>query len=89
MRRPTRLLSPPQAIEVIALAPEGVPAQFKAQQQTYKVLQYWGPERLESGWWRGPSVRRDYFRVETEQGAWWWIYRDMQTNNWYLHGVFD
>lgn len=89
MRRPTRLLSPPQAIEVIALAPEGVPAQFKVQQQPYKVVQHWGPERLESGWWRGPSVRRDYFRVETEHGSWWWIYRDMQTNNWYLHGVFD
>ena len=89
MRRPTRLLSPPQSIEVIALAPEGLPAKFKVQQQPYTVIQYWGPERLESGWWRGPSVRRDYFRVETEHGAWWWIYRDMQTNSWYLHGVFD
>ncbi len=89
MRRPTRLLSPPQAIEVIALAPEGLPAQFKVHQQPHTVVQYWGPERLESGWWRGPSVRRDYFRVETEHGAWWWIYRDMQTNNFFLHGVFD
>ena len=89
MRRPTRLLSPPQLIEVIALAPEGLPAQFKSNQQPHSVIQYWGPERIESGWWRGPSVRRDYFRVETEHGAWWWIYRDMQTNLWYLHGVFD
>jgi protein ImuB len=89
MRRPTRLLSPPQAIEVIALVPESLPAQFRVHQQLHSVVQYWGPERLESGWWRGPSVRRDYFRVETDHGAWWWIYRDMQTNNWYLHGVFD
>ncbi len=89
MRRPTRLLHPPQSIEVIALAPEGLPAQFKSGPQPYTVLQYWGPERLESGWWKGPSVRRDYFRVETQEGAWWWIYRDMQTNQWYLHGVFD
>ncbi len=89
MRRPTRLLSPPQAIEVLTLAPEGLPAQFKLQQQPYTVTRYWGPERLESGWWRGPSVRRDYFRIETEHGAWWWLYRDMQTNHWYLHGVFD
>jgi protein ImuB len=89
MRRPTRLLSPPQAIEVIAVAPDGLPAQFKVHQQPHTVVQYWGPERLESGWWRGPSVRRDYYRVETEHGAWWWIYRDMQTNNFFLHGVFD
>lgn len=89
MRRPTRLLSPAKAIEVIRLAPEGLPAHFKVHQQPYTVIQYWGPERLESGWWRGPNVRREYFRVETEQGAWWWIYRDMQTNEFYLHGVFD
>jgi protein ImuB len=89
LRRPTRLLSPPQPIEVIASLSEGLPARFKHQQQVFSVVQYWGPERLESGWWRGPSVRRDYFRIETEHGAWWWIYRDMQTNLWYLHGVFD
>lgn len=89
MRRPTRLLAPPLRIEVIALAPEGLPAQFKSNQQPHTVIQYWGPERLESSWWRGPSVRRDYFRVETEHGAWWWIYRDMHNNDWYLHGVFD
>ena len=89
LRRPTRLLTPPLPIEVIALAPEGLPAQFRSNQQPHTVIQYWGPERLESGWWRGPSVRRDYFRVETEHGAWWWIYRDMHTNAWYLHGVFD
>jgi protein ImuB len=89
MRRPTRLLAPPQAIEVLSLASDGVPAQFKVHQQPHSMVQYWGPERLESGWWRGPSVRRDYFRVETQHGAWLWIYRDMQTNNWYLHGVFD
>jgi protein ImuB len=88
MRRPTRLLSPPTAIEVIALA-DGLPTQFKVHQQPHTVVQYWGPERLESGWWRGPSVRRDYYRVETEHGVWWWIYRDMQTNDFFLHGVFD
>ncbi len=89
LRRPSRLLSPPLAIEVVALSPQGLPARFRLQQQAYTVVQHWGPERLESGWWRGPSVRRDYFRVETEHGAWWWLYRDLQTNLWYLHGVFD
>jgi protein ImuB len=89
MRRPTRLLSPPLAIDVIALAAEGVPARFRVHQQVYTVLQHWGPERIESGWWRGPSVRRDYFRVESEHGAWWWLYRDLKSDLWYLHGVFD
>jgi protein ImuB len=89
LRRPTRLLSPPQPLEVLALAPAGHPLRFRVQQQVYSVAEHWGPERLESGWWRGPSVRRDYFRIETEHGAWWWIYRDMQSNLWYLHGVFD
>lgn len=89
LRRPTRLLSPPAEIEVLALASEGLPAKFKYHQQAYNIIQHWGPERLESGWWRGPSVRRDYFRVETEHGAWWWIFRDMHSNRWFLHGIFD
>lgn len=33
-----------------------------------------GPERIESGWWDGGDVRRDYYRVETEAGQYGWAY---------------
>ena len=33
-----------------------------------------GPERIESGWWDGGDVRRDYYRVETDSGQCGWAY---------------
>lgn len=34
-----------------------------------------GPERIESGWWDGGDVRRDYYLVETRTGQQGWAYR--------------
>jgi protein ImuB len=46
-------------------------------------------ERIESGWWDGQEVRRDYFVAHTRQGERLWVYRDLQgERGWFLHGVF-
>ncbi|MCU1760663.1 DNA polymerase Y family protein [Pseudomonas sp. 14P_8.1_Bac3] len=34
-----------------------------------------GPERIESGWWDGADVRRDYYLIETRSGQQGWAYR--------------
>lgn len=34
-------------------------------------------ERIESGWWDGADVRRDYYRIETREGLQGWAYRDL------------
>lgn len=34
-------------------------------------------ERIESGWWDGGDVRRDYYRIETRDGLRGWAYRDL------------
>lgn len=34
-----------------------------------------GPERIESGWWDGGDVRRDYYLVQTRAGQHGWAYR--------------
>ncbi|MEM9531399.1 MAG: DNA polymerase Y family protein [Pseudomonadota bacterium] len=47
-----------------------------------------GPERIESGWWDGVDIRRDYYVVEQRRGERWWIYQDCRTRGWYLHGLF-
>jgi hypothetical protein len=47
-----------------------------------------GPERIETGWWGGAAARRDYYRVETESGARYWIFRDLAASTWFLHGLF-
>ena len=45
-------------------AASGVPARFRYQSRVHRVLCAQGPERIETAWWRGPWVRRDYFLVE-------------------------
>ena len=47
-----------------------------------------GPERIESGWWDGKGVARDYYVARHRQGARWWIFQERTTRCWYLHGVF-
>ena len=45
-------------------------------------------ERIESGWWDGRDVRRDYHIVVGADGEKLWFYRDCLTHEWYLHGIF-
>ena len=47
-----------------------------------------GPERIESGWWDGGEVRRDYYVARSERGARLWVFRERGTRAWFLHGVF-
>jgi protein ImuB len=47
-----------------------------------------GPERIESGWWDGKGVARDYYIARRAQGARWWVFQERNTQAWYLHGVF-
>jgi protein ImuB len=48
-----------------------------------------GPERIESGWWDGEDVARDYFVARMQSEALVWIYRERRgEGGWYLHGVF-
>ncbi len=52
-----------------------------------------GPERIESGWWDGADVRRDYFVAENPHGEVMWVYRDhrygIDDGEWFLHGIFS
>jgi protein ImuB len=75
-------------LAVVAIVPAGPLICFHVQQRTYRVARYWGPERIETGWWRGRSVRRDYYRVETDGGLWFWIFRHIDDGQWFLHGMF-
>jgi protein ImuB len=47
-----------------------------------------GPERIESGWWDGRGVARDYYVMRQSHGAKWWIFQERHSKRWYLHGVF-
>jgi len=48
-----------------------------------------GPERVESGWWDGEDVRRDYYIVETKEGQVAWVYTAAgERGPFMLHGFF-
>ncbi len=46
------------------------------------------PERIESGWWDGQDISRDYYLARTAEGARWWLFRDTGTGRWYLQGLW-
>ena len=97
--RPVRLLSPPERVEnVMALLPDQPPRRFTWRGRAFQVRAADGPERIHGEWWRtreeADSVR-DYFQVEDEDGARFWLFRrgdgiDNRTGDlsWYLHGLF-
>ncbi|HMD29876.1 MAG TPA: DNA polymerase Y family protein [Steroidobacteraceae bacterium] len=51
-----------------------------------EILQ--GPERIESGWWDGKGVARDYYVARQSHGAKLWVFQERRSKRWYLHGVF-
>jgi protein ImuB len=50
-----------------------------------------GPECIESGWWDGHDVARDYYVARDRHGARLWVFRNRRAADppgWFLHGWF-
>ena len=48
-----------------------------------------GPERIETHWWSGQEIHRDYYVARETNGSKLWIFRERRgERNWYLHGYF-
>jgi protein ImuB len=88
LERPLRL-SGPQPIEVISIVPDGPPLSFRWERREHRIAHSWGPERIETGWWRDGSARRDYYCVETVTGQRLWIFRRLRDGRWFFHGCFE
>lgn len=98
-KRPVRLLRRPEPLtHVVALLPDQPPRRFTWRGQIHTVAAGDGPERIHGEWWRREGevwAVRDYFRVEDEAGARFWLFRrgdaiDTATGDlsWYMHGLF-
>jgi protein ImuB len=78
-QRPFWLLPAPQPLAEIDAVPH--------RDGPLKLLA--GPERIESGWWDGDDVARDYFVAETAERTLVWVYRERRSpGGWFLHGLF-
>jgi protein ImuB len=48
-----------------------------------------GPERIETAWWDGGDIARDYYVARDLHGVRLWIFRERAApHRWFLHGVF-
>ena len=90
--RPLHLLSVPQPIEVSVPMPDYPPLLFQYRGVLHRVKKSDGPERIEQEWWIQEGVYRDYYCLEDEQGARYWVFRagDYNTGDpkWFIHGFF-
>ena len=87
--RPLHLLPRPAPLETLSVVPDGPPIHFRRGGREHHVMRQWGPERIETGWWRGRTTGRDYYRVETTAGRRFWLYRRRRDGRWFLHGVYE
>jgi protein ImuB len=85
-QRPLFMEPQPVPLQVFSLAPQGPPMRFCFHGRQHRISQTWGPERIQTGWWRGSYIRRDYYRVQTEEGNRFWLFR--RQGEWFLQGAF-
>jgi protein ImuB len=78
-KRPLWLLQPPRQLPNNDQAPIiGAPLSLEQ-----------GPERIETGWWDGHEVARDYYIARHPGGERYWVFRERQgQHGWFLHGLF-
>jgi protein ImuB len=54
-----------------------------------KVIQFAGPWKTSGEWWAATSWMREEWDVALDDGALYRIYRESETREWYVHGVYD
>jgi protein ImuB len=90
--RPIHILSKPEVIEVTAVLPDYPPMLFRHKGKIYTITKSDGPERIEQEWWLEDGLYRDYYCVEDENGARYWLFRsgpyDAGKPEWFIHGYF-
>jgi protein ImuB len=88
--RPVWLLEPPQPL----LPPRSAYPIASAWLEGHPLRLLAGPHRIESGWWDGAPVVRDYFIAQAADGALVWVYRSRlpeaggPQEGWFLQGRF-
>jgi protein ImuB len=78
-RRPLWLLSTPLLLPALGAWP----------QYEGPLEKLAGPERIETGWWDGRDIERDYYVMRNRAAVQLWVYRQRRApHEWFLHGVF-
>jgi protein ImuB len=78
-RRPLWILAAPEPLEV----QRGRPCRGGLLHLTGEL------ERIETGWWDGADIARDYYTAVDPHGVRLWVFRERTLpHGWFLHGIF-
>ncbi len=87
--RPTLLLDRPSPVQAMALSPDGPVLRIRWRGVEEEIVATVGPERIGPQWWRdGEGRTRDYFKARERGGRWLWVFREVETGRWFVHGVW-
>jgi protein ImuB len=91
--RPAIMLPRPEPVEVTSPLPDYPPILFRYKGQVHNIRKADGPERIESEWWLQDEQHRDYYVVEDQSGARYWLFRlgnyETRKPEWFIHGFFS
>jgi hypothetical protein len=82
-----RILEKPEELKV-KVNVQGVPIGLDRNGEKQRVTKVYEKWRVAEEWW-GKEILKSYFRVKTNKGLVYDIYRDMLNDCWYLSKVYD
>jgi protein ImuB len=86
--RPVRLLATPIPVATQDVV-DGMPRRLLCDGRPFELCAISSAERLQTGWWTDSPCHRDYHQAIATSGSRFWIFRDLPTDAWFVHGVFD
>ncbi len=87
--RPSVLFTQPREIHALSALPDSPPSWIRWRGKKHDVGFAIGPERIAPEWWGEDLCHtRDYFRSQLADGTWIWLYRELETMKWFLHGFW-
>jgi hypothetical protein len=97
--RPLRLLAEPLEVSLEWRAAEsavdrsaegqGADAMLRMWGREWHLVEWTGPERIQTAWWTESACQRDYYQAVSDRGSRFWLFRDLTAGRWYLQGIYD
>lgn len=87
----TRRFAPAQPVDVLVSHDTGRPRWLRWHGRVEQVTLVETEWADEYGWWQGEpaAIRRRYYRLRTGTGTICLVYRDLDSDRWYLAGIVD
>ncbi len=80
-----RAVRPPAQVQVTQK--QSRPVRLDSQRFRGRVCQLAGPWRLDGSWWDPKRLNRDYFEIELSDGGIYRLFRERETNHWFIDGI--